>query len=466
MCPTDLHRQPHIAIIIIDVEAITSSQVTMITPTSLSYYMPPEWEKHRACLILYPHNSGVFRSDTDVDNSGTNTSGNKRCKKEIICGPARTEVRNVARAICNCGEEDVFIFCNTEEDAEDLRIKFKEEEEQDEKEVSSNGKGHDGKKNHIHVKVCASDDSWCRDTGPTFVKKMNVTPTDRNDTTSQNNLTGLDWNFNAYGGPEEGCYWPCRDDQEVAKKIIDILSNHYNNIDENDSKLRIEREAVEMVLEGGSFHTDGEGTILTTEECLLNSNRNPTMTREEIEQNICHYLGASKVIWLPHGVFNDKDTNGHVDNIATFAKPGEVVLAWTNDINDENYQRCKAAEAVLLNQVDAKGRSIVVHKLHLPRALYYTSEEVSTLGGNDIVDDSVDACKREIGNRLAASYVNYYLANEAIILPQFGDPVFDKRAAETMHSIFPSKKIACIFSREILLGGGNIHCITQQFPSL
>lgn len=276
-------------------------------------------------------------------------------------------------------------------------------------------------------------------------------------------MVGLDWNFNSYGGPEEGCYWPCDNDQKVAENMIISLCSHYINQQKGLFKSGIFRESVNIILEGGSFHTDGEGTILTTKECLLNPNRNPNLSQKQIEEILCNYLGGTKVIWLPYGICNDDDTNGHIDNIATFAKPGEVILSWTDDVNDDNYLRCKSAEEVLLHERDAKSRNIAVYKLHLPRALHYTSEEVHTLGH---VNDSVDAQGREIGNRLAGSYVNYYLANDAVILPQFGDEIFDKQAEETMKTIFPSKKIVCVYSREILLGGGNIHCITQQFPSL
>jgi agmatine deiminase len=426
------------------------------------YHMPAEWEHHRACIILYPHNTGVFRSNSSSDCDD-------KCAK---CGPARLEVRNVARAIRDFGKEDVFLFCNTAEEAKDLSMILKEEEQ----EKSANeqrvveGKEKEGTSeihsNQIFVKICKSDDSWCRDTGPTFVRKAK---TDHSDTS--NNIIGLDWNFNAYGGPDEGCYWPCSNDQKVAENIIHVLSEHYNNetstsITEKNGNNTFTSEKVDLILEGGSFHTDGEGTILTTEECLLNQNRNPNMTQKQIEQILLRYLGGSKVIWLPFGIYNDEDTNGHVDNIATFSKPGEIVLSWTDNINDANYERCKAAETVLLNETDAQGRKITIQKLHLPRPLHYTSEEVQTLSDGGGGDESVqvDSCERESGERLAASYVNYYLANDAIILPQFGDTLFDKRAEETIKSIFPSKKIICIYSREILLGGGNIHCITQQLP--
>jgi len=423
------------------------------------YHMPPEWHQHSACLILYPHNTGVFRS-----------------LPSETCGPARREVRNVARAIRDFGNENVFIFCNTDEDAQRLLHVLKEEDNIIENEIHvGDGSKRKEKSNHeIFVKVCKSDDSWCRDTGPTFVKRFVQSQ-------SSSSIIGLDWKFNAYGGPVEGCYWPCENDQEVARNMIEMLSQHYSTTTITTEKHvkapLIICEQVDLVLEGGSFHTDGEGTILTTKECLLNPNRNPDLTMEQIENVILKHLGGTKVIWLPFGIHNDDDTNGHVDNIATFARPSEVVLSWTDDEHDENYKRCRAAEEVLLEELDAQGRKITIHRLHLPSPMYYSTSEVNTLkcktekngishkhGDNGL--DEVDACERVVGERLAASYVNYYLANDAIILPQFGDEKYDYLAKETMSRIFHDKKVACVYSREILLGGGNIHCVTQQVPKI
>lgn len=433
------------------------------TMSIASYRMPAEWERHRACLILYPHNSGVFRNgihknaSTNIGDDKETTLYNKKCE------PARYEVRNIARAVCFDGEEDVVLFCNSNEEAEELRNTLIEEE----KHIDETNK----KIEHTHtisVHVCESDDSWCRDTGPTFVKKYDSNSDGNEICTSKELLVGLDWNFNAYGGPEEGCYWPCVKDQKVAGTICDILSEQYNNDDSSSSvsSKTITKEKVDIILEGGSFHTDGEGTILTTEECLLNPNRNPNLKKEEIEEIIMKYLGGSKIIWLPFGLANDDDTNGHVDNLATFARPGEIVLSWTDDVNDDNYKRCKAAEELILRELDAKGRKLVIHKLYLPKPMFYTSEEVNTLDGECIVQDGIETvADRSAGERLAGSYVNYYLANEAVILPQFGDDEFDKRAIDTMKFVFPLKQVIGVYSREVLLGGGNIHCITQQLPN-
>lgn len=293
----------------------------------MKLFMPAEWHPHEACLITYPHNAGVFRSDKSK------------------CDLARAEVRNVARAICYQGKENVYLFCNTQEEVEELQSLL-------DKESADQVLGSKDSAN-IFVLLCPSDDSWCRDTGPTFAFSE-----------ESNQVVGLDWDFNAYGGPEEGCYWPCDLDQKVAKTMIDALCSRYApTVD------IIHEKVDDLVLEGGSFHTDGEGTILTTEECLLNPNRNPHLSKGQIEIILKEKLGASKVIWLPNGIAFDDDTNGHVDNIATFARPGEVVLSWTDDVDDVNYERFKAAEDVLLNEFDAKGRNIKVHKLHVPNPM-------------------------------------------------------------------------------------------------
>jgi len=274
--------------------------------------MPAEWEKHQACLILYPHNPSTFRED---------------------CIPAQEQVLSVAQAIATNGNEDVILFCKNQEIADLLREKLKR---------------NDASKSRILVAVCPSDDTWARDTGPTFV------------VSNDGSLTGVDWNFNAYGGKKEGCYWPCDLDKQVASAMCEFLSTHYQE--------PITTRKVPLILEGGSIHTDGQGTVLTTEECLLNSNRNPNMSKDEIESTILSALGCTKMIWLPLGLAADEDTNGHVDNLACFSQPGHVVLSWTDDegVDPENYSRCRQAMQVLESQVDAQGRSLTIHKLHLP----------------------------------------------------------------------------------------------------
>ena len=168
-----------------------------------------------------------------------------------------------------------------------------------------------------------------------------------------------------------------------------------------------------------------------------------------------HYLGVEKIIWLPRGIYQD-ETNEHVDNVCAFVKPAEVVLAWTEDTSDPQYALSKACLDVLMKEKDAKGRSFVVHKLLIPKTPVCVREE--ELSGYEF-EEGEDT--REAGERLAASYVNFYISNGGIILPQFGDE-HDKLAVEQLAKLFPERKVYPIPARTIIVGGGNIHCITQQ----
>ncbi|GJN27334.1 hypothetical protein PR202_gb15349 [Eleusine coracana subsp. coracana] len=201
------------------------------------------------------------------------------------------------------------------------------------------------------------------------------------------------------------------------------------------------------------------GTCITTEECLLSPNRNPNMTKLEIENELKDYLGVTKVIWIPRGLCGDEDTNGHVDNLCCFIKPGVVLLSWTDDEKDPQYERSVEALSTLSESVDAKGRQIEVVKIHVPGPLYMTEEEAAG------VVSSGHSVPREAGTRLAASYVNFYIANGGIIAPAFGDGKWDKEACQVLQKAFPEHEVVMVQgAREIVLGGGNIHCITQQQP--
>ena len=197
---------------------------------------------------------------------------------------------------------------------------------------------------------------------------------------------------------------------------------------------------------------------MTTEECLLSEGRNSHLTKEQIEQVLCDYLNCSKVLWIPNGIYND-ETNGHEDNICNFVKPGVVVLAWTDDVNDPQYAISKAAYDYLSNETDAKGRKLEIHKLYVPSPVLITKEESM---GVDAIDGTLP---RQEGDRLAASYANYYTGNGFVALPVFNDPN-DQKAIDKLKELYPDRVIEPIYAREILLGGGNIHCITQQVPAV
>ncbi len=277
-----------------------------------------------------------------------------------------------------------------------------------------------------------TDDAWARDTGPTFVR------------CEDGKIRGIDWKFNAWGGDYDGLYANYDKDDKVAASFCRALG--YEAID-----------AHPFVLEGGSIHSDGEGTILTTESCLLSKGRNPDLTKAEIESKLCEYLGGEKVIWLPRGIYND-ETNEHVDNVCAFVKPGEVILAVTDDENDPQYELSRQSLETLERETDAKGRHFKIHKLPIPKKPITITEE--DLCGYDF-EEGEDV--RDVGERLAASYVNFYIGNDIVLMPKFGDEN-DEVARRILAEAFTDRRVVEIDARDILLGGGNIHCITQQIP--
>ncbi len=283
----------------------------------------------------------------------------------------------------------------------------------------------------VRVVELSSDDAWIRDTGPTFVVD------------GAGRRRGVDWHFNAWGGLLGGLYFPWDRDERVAAKVLEI---------EGAGRYR-----APLVLEGGSIHVDGEGTALTTEECLLNPNRNPEASREQIEAALRDYLGAEKVVWLGQGVSGD-ETDGHVDNLACFARPGLVLLTWTEDQSDPQFEISHDALARLEAASDARDRPFEVVKLPSPGALTTSAEEAAG------VDGAAGSRPRLAGQRLAGSYANFYIGNDRIVFPLLDDR-YDQRAAAILRRCFPARQVVGVPAREILLGGGNIHCITQQVPA-
>lgn len=279
----------------------------------------------------------------------------------------------------------------------------------------------------------SNDDFWMRDTGPTFV-------------TNGREIRGVDWSFNAWGGLVDGLYFPWDKDDRVAGKVCGLVGADRYRLDD-------------FVLEGGSIHVDGEGTLVVTESCLLSEGRNPRLSREEIEAVLSDYLNVEKIIWLPEGIYLD-ETNGHVDNIFNFVRPGECVLAWTDDENDPQHAISKACYDLLSSTTDARGRRFKIHKLHIPSPIYLTEEE------REGMDKVCEFWPPEAGTRLPASYVNYYTANGGIVFPKFGDPVYDAKAEALLREVYPEREVVGVECHEMFLGGGNIHCATQQQPKV
>jgi agmatine deiminase len=282
----------------------------------------------------------------------------------------------------------------------------------------------------VRLVEVSCNDAWIRDSGPTFVID------------AKGRRRGVDWTFNAWGGLNGGLYFPWDRDDEVAQKVLEIEAS--------------DRYRTSFVLEGGAIHVDGQGTCLTTEECLLNPNRNPQLSRTDIEEQLRRYLGVSQVIWLDRGVYRD-ETGGHIDELACFTAPGQVLLTWTEDRKDPQYEISMDAYQRLRHAKDARGRNLTIHKIHQPGPLYMTAAEAAS------IDLRSGTHPRRGGDRLPASYVNFYIANKCVVMPLY-DKRHDAAAMRTLKKLFPTREVLGIETREVLLGGGNIHCITQQVP--
>ncbi len=279
-----------------------------------------------------------------------------------------------------------------------------------------------------------NNDAWARDTAPTFVS-------------DGRRVRGVSWRFNAWGGAYDGLYADWAADNALAGALCAALGAPCY-------------DAGDFVLEGGSVHSDGEGTLLTTESCLLSPGRNPALTRDAIENRLRAYLGAEKVLWLPRGISGD-ETNEHVDNMCAFTAPGKVVLAWTDYEADPQYALSRESYAALAAQTDARGRRLEITRLPIP-------DHPVTLTQADCegYDFAPGEARRTPGERLAASYVNFYFTNGAVLVPQFGgeNEASDRRALKILQKACPGRRIVGIPALAILKGGGNLHCITQQIP--
>jgi agmatine deiminase len=254
------------------------------------------------------------------------------------------------------------------------------------------------------------DDSWARDAGPTFLLGADGA------------RAAVQWQFNAWGNK----YFPYADDAALAARVIEAAG--------------VRRFEAPLVCEGGAIHTDGEGTLLTTEQCLLNPNRNPHLSPQQIEERLALFTGARRILWLGEG-FADEETDGHVDNIACFVAPGRVIVGVPASKTHPDYEPVIEAIRRLSEARDAEGRKLQIIEIIQPR--------------NTRTDWR--------GRLLATSYVNFYLANGGVVMPSFDDPN-DERARETIAQCFPGRDILQIDALDIVEGGGGIHCITQQEP--
>lgn len=252
------------------------------------------------------------------------------------------------------------------------------------------------------------DDSWTRDSGPNFLVN------------DDGGLAGSSWRFNAWGGK----YEPYDQDARMGRRILELAG--------------VRAYTSEMIAEGGGITVDGEGTVITTESCFLNGNRNPAWSKAEISAELCRTLGAEKVIWIP-GDPGETVTDGHVDGIAAFIEPGRVLIEINPDRSDPHYLVGERNLAALRNQTDAKGRGL---------ELDFIAEGVYHAG---------------VWNGGCSSYINSYLANGAVIVPGYG---YDRDAAavETYRRLYPEREIVQVQIHDVAVGGGGVHCITQQQP--
>ncbi len=365
------------------------------------YHMPAEYEPHEGTLMFWPVRPGTFGKNRE------------NAIKAFL---------SIFRAVTE--SEMLYLLCDREHLAEaEERIRADARIAMD----------------RVRIIPMESDDAWVRDTGPTFVKNL------------KGKRLGISWNFNAWGGTVNGLYASWEKDNLVAEEVCRKLGVPFVS-------------AGPFVLEGGSIHSDGDGTLLVTSSCLLSPGRNPDLSRNEIEENLKKYLGAEKVLWLPRGIFND-ETDEHVDNVCAFAAPGVVFLAVSDNPEDPQYALSRADEEFLHEETDAKGRKFQIIRLPVPDVpVTFTEEELD----NYEFEEGEDT--REAGERLAASYVNFYYTDKALLVPQFGagNEKSDERALRILEQaaweFHPGRKVIPIPARSLILGGGNIHCLTQQVP--
>ncbi|MER7413180.1 agmatine deiminase family protein [Streptomyces cacaoi] len=381
------------------------------TPAADGFAMPAEWEPHDGCWLAWPQNGYVWRNGAR---------------------PAQRDIARLANALADTGEQVTVTVAGDQYPHARALL--------------------DGR---VRVLEMSSWLAWARDAAPTFVVD------------AEGRRRGVDFPFNGYGGQ----YPSWVTDDRYASKVLDAT--------------RTERYRAPLVLEGGAFHVDGRGTCLVTAETLLDPARNPSPCRDEMTALLRDHLGVTKVIWLERGLAYDA-TRGHVDNMACFAAPGVVCLAWTDDERDPQYERSAAALEQLAGETDAEGRPLRVEKLHVPGPLLVSDEEASGIdavrppgrsrpgghprgravgGGPGNGPDGTRGTGSGSGPaRLPASYCNFYVTADHLFAPLL-DPDHDDQAMSVLSRVFPRHTVVGLPTRELLLGGGNIHCATQQIPS-
>jgi agmatine deiminase len=335
------------------------------TPRDQGFAMPAEWARHDRCWMAWPCRPELWGERMDAARQAYAEIAQTIAQFEPVTMIARPDL--TAEASLHCGQG-------------------------------------------IAVLPLDYDDSWTRDTAPSFV-------CDR-----QGRLAGIDWRFNGYGEASPRY----ADDARLAQAICE--------------RLKVPHFAAPVVLEGGAVHVDGEGTGLVCAGSVLDPKRNPGLGREDLTRVLGDHLGVSKVIWLERGLIGDV-TGGHVDNLACFARPGVVIALTSRDEGDDNYAALQDNLARLRSESDAQGRALEVIEIEQPAARWHAE-----------------------GRRLNASYVNFYLANGVVIMPMFDDPM-DDPAYKAIAATFPDRRVIQLDASDLVYGGGGIHCITQQQPA-
>ena len=343
----------------------------------LGYRMPAEWEPHAATWLTWPRREGISFPD----------------RFDPIPGywVRMTELLSQHEAV----------HINVFDDAQEAEVG----------ELLSRARmvAHE----RVSMHRFPAYEPWCRDHGPIFVTREVV---------GRRELAVVDWGYNAWGNK----YPPCDLDDAVPRHVADLLG--------------VPLFEPGMVLEGGSIEVNGRGTLLTTESCLLNPNRNPHLNRDQIEQYLCDYLGVTHILWLGDGIVGD-DTDGHIDDLARFVNPTTVVTVVEQDPADENYQVLQENIARLGTMRDQDNRPLRVVTLPMPRPAFYKQQ------------------------RLPASYANFYIANSIVLLPTFDDPN-DQVAQVILQELFPDRRVVGIPSLDLIWGLGAFHCVTQQQPAV
>lgn len=353
----------------------TSSRLNKKTPAQLGYSFPPEWHPHKGTWFSWPRPEGI----SFPDKYHTVPANLAAIMKEIV---PREEVHiNVPN-----GNWEYIV-----------RQQLKEQ-----------GCPIDNVYFH-HIKT---NESWCRDHGPAFVLRKKG---------RKSEAAVVDWGFNAWGGK----YPPYDDDDAVPTRVA--------------GELKLPVFAPGIVMEGGAVDFNGEGTILTTESCLLNKNRNPKLSKKQIEQYLKDYYGQRQVLWLGEGIAGD-DTDGHVDDLARFIDARTIVTAVEDDPKDENFAVLRDNLKRLRELKDPQGRSFKIATLPMPGVIEHDKQ------------------------RLPATYVNFYFVNGAVLVPTYGNKKLDRHALDTLQEHLPKHKVIGINCTELIWGLGAIHCLTQQQP--